>query len=166
MPITSYDLGIVVGPQGLNINQRLEVGKRLKFIADSLEPGGRILLHAPRIHNQGLGIPMVHPDVMALQYKEKVVLAPMGWEPQRSAAEVMVARLRFCDEVWCCPGEGQERTMSRALTNQVYRLAQRNGCPDARVFKMIPVWAELPQGETKVKRVKRREPKLKKGKRK
>lgn len=152
MPITSYDLGLVVGHKGININQRLEIGKRLKFIADHLVPGGRIQLHTPCLYGGADGEePHVHADVTALQYKEKVNLQAFVVPLREASAAGIMERLRFCDEVWCCPGEGQDTLMSRAMTNQIYRLAQSRGCPDARVFKMIPVWAELPQGETQVK---------------
>lgn len=162
MPIATYDLGIVVGLQGLNINQRLEIGKRLKFIADNLEDGGNINMHTPVIHRGLEGDePRVHPDVLSLQYKEKVSLKPFVLRVREAMASELLTRLQDCDEVWCCPGERQDTLLSKAMPNRLYRLAQEKGPAVARAFKMIPVWVELPEGETKVKRVKRQEPKLK-----
>lgn len=165
MPISNYQLGIVVGLQGLNINQRLEIGKRLKFIAENLEPGGNIFLSVPRIYNAGAEDFLVHPDVAVLQYKERVVLQAFDVR-MPTTAPWLLEQLRTCDEVWCCPGERQDTLLCKAVPNRLYRLAQEQAPAIARAFKMIPVWAELPEGETRVKRVKRHEPKLKKGKRK
>lgn len=154
MSLQAYNVAIIVGPQGININQRVEVNARLAFIAKTIADDGIIYLWTV---GKDLAHPGkdVHADVTCLAYKSKVKLQIME-KLYRPTAEWLLHELaRTCDEVWCLPGPGQDGRLCPVLPAKLLRLASGMNSDIARRFKPIQSWYPLPEADTRVKSTKK-----------
>jgi len=139
MKLKTYCIGLVIGPCGLNYNQIVEVQHRLKEIAKAMDDDGVVRLIIPG---------MKSPYVDAAKPKEaqrfaaidKMELDVMSGLHFGESLAFLENGLRKCDEVWTCPGKGQDTRMGQSKINQLWQRAQSRGGEEGRRFKKIPDW--------------------------
>lgn len=144
--VHDYRVGIVIPKAGINERQLAEIGRRLDAIAKILPEYGRIQVYVPGFDLADAEATVVRNLCNLLERKGKVqqTYLPMAGDHKAGVAHSIVYTLGqrlCCDEVWCCPAEGQN-ARSVARVAQVWRLAQAGERP-AR-YKQIPPWVEPP----------------------
>lgn len=151
--IRDYRVGLVIPSAGINERQLAVVSDRLSSIAHLLPEDGRIEVYVPGFDLADAEATVARNICNMLERKAKLWVAyiPARGDHRAGVAHAIVHELvkeKHCDEVWCCPAEGQTAG-STARVAQVWKLAQegRMGVRPA-VFKQIPPWVEPPTAAT------------------
>jgi hypothetical protein len=151
--LRDYRVGIVIPKAGINVAQLAEIGKRLDFIAKTLPADGVVYVYVPGFDLADAEASVVRDLCNMLERKPKVqeTYLPEAGDHKAGVATAIVYGLlgdKRCDEIWCCPAEGQT-AHSSARVAQVWRLGQMSRFPTR--FKQIPPWVEPPVPEAKQK---------------
>jgi hypothetical protein len=158
MALSSYKVGLVVGTMGINQAQVDYLAAAIKMIGAQLEPGAVItmLASASNLRKPTEGLPA---QVKALAYKGRVHVQELdAMDAGTPVAAFLYAQLKDCDEIWCCPGPGQNNH-SKARACALYQYAQNragemrdwyyspaDGHDAKRTalrFKMVSPWVEV-----------------------
>lgn len=151
MIVKAYSVAIVIGNQGLSHNQIRWINKTLTWITKNIETG-QITVMVSGLNDNGMdnfGIPR---DIWNRPMPKGVTLTTLPgaqkgmkvWE----SLSLLYYQLRECDEVWCCPGDGQTHRLARTKPNRAYQFGKEQ--IDRHRYKWIPPWID-PDDSPKVK---------------
>lgn len=144
--VRDYRVGIVIPKAGINERQLAEIGRRLDAVAKLLPADGIIHVYVPGFNLADAEASVVRALCNVLERKGKVrqTYLPMAGDHKAGVAHAIVEALGGrlnCDEIWCCPAEGQH-ARSVARVAQVWKLVQAS--ERAARYKQIPPWVEPP----------------------
>lgn len=142
--LRKYTVGIVIPKVGINGAQLAEIGLRLDFIAKTLGKEGTIQVYVPGFDLADAEASVVRDLCNMLERKPQVqeTYIPFKGDKKAGVALEIVHALGerlSCDEIWCCPAEGQT-AQSSARVAQVWRIGQGRDRPQR--YKQIPPWVE------------------------
>ncbi len=138
MKLKTYCIGLVIGPCGLNYNQTVEVQHRLKEVAKCMDEDGVVRLIIP-----GLRSPDNRPkEAERFASIEGMKLDHLTGLHFGESLAFLEDGLRKCDEVWTCPGKGQDTRMGQSKVNQLWQRSQQRGGVEAARWKKIADWVK------------------------
>lgn len=142
--LRDYRVGIVIPKAGINVAQLSEISRRLDAISKVLPADGALYVYVPGFNLADAEGSVVRNLCNVLERKGKVqqTYLPMAGDHKAGVAHAIVYELeqaKRCDEIWCCPAEGQNAN-SIARVAQVWRLGQYGLRPTR--YKQIPPWVD------------------------